>query len=174
MEQVKGKKEDVNNLARKNLTRSTLDRAGPLVARRFADGGEAQRELNEFDARQEYLRKNPQYATPEPGLEPVYPEVIAMGQVAALRAEKRLADAAQKLEKELYRRARKQAGDEPELPNELTQRTRRSNPFDKYKKKKPDQSYADTLDTIGALLRLSPGTLQALGIMPDTKPPEKR
>jgi hypothetical protein len=42
MEQVKGKKEDVSNLARKNLTRSTLDRAGPLVARRFADGGEAE------------------------------------------------------------------------------------------------------------------------------------
>jgi hypothetical protein len=42
MEEVKGKKEDVNNLARKNLTRSTLDRAGPLVARRFADGGEAE------------------------------------------------------------------------------------------------------------------------------------
>jgi hypothetical protein len=41
MEQVKGKKEDVNNLARKNLTRSTLDRAGPLVARRFAKGGES-------------------------------------------------------------------------------------------------------------------------------------
>lgn len=42
MEEVKGKKEDVSNLARKNLTRSTLDRAGPLVARRFADGGEAE------------------------------------------------------------------------------------------------------------------------------------
>jgi hypothetical protein len=42
MEQVKGKKEDVSNLTRKNLTRSTLDRAGPLVARRFADGGEAE------------------------------------------------------------------------------------------------------------------------------------
>jgi hypothetical protein len=40
MEQVKGQKEDVSNLTRKNLTRSTLDRAGPLVARRFADGGE--------------------------------------------------------------------------------------------------------------------------------------
>jgi hypothetical protein len=42
MEEVKGRKEDVSNLARKNLTRSTLDRAGPLVARRFADGGEAE------------------------------------------------------------------------------------------------------------------------------------
>jgi hypothetical protein len=42
MEQVKGKKEDLSNLTRKNLTRSTLDRAGPLVARRFADGGEAE------------------------------------------------------------------------------------------------------------------------------------
>jgi hypothetical protein len=42
MEEVKGKKEDVSNLTRKNLTRSTLDRAGPLVARRFADGGEAE------------------------------------------------------------------------------------------------------------------------------------
>jgi len=48
MEEVKGKKEDVSNLARKNLTRSTLDRAGPLVARRFADGGEASRYYGGF------------------------------------------------------------------------------------------------------------------------------
>jgi hypothetical protein len=41
MEEVKGKKEDVSNLARKNLTRSTLDRAGPLAVRRFAEGGES-------------------------------------------------------------------------------------------------------------------------------------
>jgi hypothetical protein len=48
MEQVKGRKEDLSNLTRKNLSRETLNRAGPLLARRFADGGEASRYYGGF------------------------------------------------------------------------------------------------------------------------------
>jgi len=45
-----------------------------LLAKRFDKGGEAKAELDEMKAREEYQRKNPQYATPEPGLESLYPE----------------------------------------------------------------------------------------------------
>jgi len=63
------------------------------LAKRFGEGGEAKAELDEMKAREEYLRKNPQYATPEPGLEPVYPlETQALIMLRPLVQTKRTLD----------------------------------------------------------------------------------
>jgi len=82
-----------DTFGRRTLSRATIGREGDLLAKRFGEGGEAKAELDEMKAREEYLRKNPQYATPEPGLEPVYPlETQALIMLRPLVQTKRTLD----------------------------------------------------------------------------------
>jgi hypothetical protein len=163
------------------LTKKQLARLGDLMTRRFAEGGEAKRELSELEARQEYLRRNPQYATPEPGLEPLYPELFALARVGLGKmAERKNTALAKKAYRQIEEMARKKGAEGrsqsetsskfKKILDEMDKRpSRKGSSYDRYKAKKPsatDKSIK-ALESASNILRISPATQQALGILPD-------